>query len=999
MFERYWWIQVFLRSFTHYLLLPAVLLLIAALLLAAPWFGFGAAMGIPAVIRHDDPLKRLVVGFSFGVLWLAVLYCGYLLWLQDCREKRVTPPPQPQAALPPALEPADLVRFHQYALKISACFVLTVALTAVLLMGVNRLLPRVAGILHNPLPPTALEEIAVPQDDNLEPGCDEGSAPPAPAGQILQLYAAFLGTIALLLLIGLCLAPWLKDGAGAKKRAPAGENSRAWLCVWIVTGLSLIWLTRRLNPEESWLRPSIAAGAVAVAIVFREFRLWLACRHAKEADVETASAWRVAWVTFALLGYLIALYAAVTWLFSHDWVMGWAGWLVAVALTRLLWQMGSRPLRSVQKRLEFPNLQVPAPGESDARKWGRRLGLLGVAVFILICALPATQSPVPFVCFLLFGNVAVYAYLSLYFHRAMFAVGVLVLILFIASGIQAYHYRFPGLVYTQDGLALLTECASENDSQSGFEQSMSTYLSLVKKHGIPEAFQIAQEDDAPLDAGEKLQRLLSLPDVMRAREQVLAEWQTRENNNKVIPVRIPPRDFLDKFRWPADDRLPVKSKSLVPIEEIHIAQDMPVVVVAVSGGGIRSAAWAYVVLQELELQFARQNIDFSRHMRLVTGASGGMLGASYYVDLLTEQAKDRLSFPLPEDALARDVQIDQRRRWLRERYCKNLTKDCLTPIMKQLVLGDVPCFLSPWFSKYDRGQALEDAWMDNLQGILKKPFADFAAAETKGDRPFLVFTPMMVEDGRRLIISNLDMRTSVVNDGNLLPGDPAGTELRKSGIYSREALELFRMFPDATKDFRLSTAVRMSASFPLFSPAVPLPTAPRRRVVDAGYYDNYGVSLAASWLFSQRNADLFKRRTSQNYLLIQIRDTLSDQERALTKIRSQPAISPARALEEITSPIEGLYNARDGSSSFRNDGQLELLSQFLKKQVLPGLAPADPAYPNFNVVTFELDKPAPLSWYLSNAERDDLLRAINSPGHKQRLEATLDWWMKVAPTQ
>ena len=180
---------------------------------------------------------------------------------------------------------------------------------------------------------------------------------------------------------------------------------------------------------------------------------------------------------------------------------------------------------------------------------------------------------------------------------------------------------------------------------------------------------------------------------------------------------------------------------------------------------------------------------------------------------------------------------------------------------------------------------------------------------------------------------------------------------------------------------------------------MPLPTAPRRRIVDAGYYDNYGVSLASEWLFSRRNADMFKRKTSQAFLLVQIRDTQSDKERALTKVRNEPPISSARAIEEMTSPFEGLYNSRDGSSSFRNDGQLELLSQFIKTQELPGLASGDVSAPRFNVVTFELDRPAPLSWYLSNAERDDLLRAIRTDGHKQRIDAAVDWWQKVGPAQ
>src|SRR5262249_16376905 len=155
---------------------------------------------------------------------------------------------------------------------------------------------------------------------------------------------------------------------------------------------------------------------------------------------------------------------------------------------------------------------------------------------------------------------------------------------------------------------------------------------------------VESKDGVPEDIDELKQRL-DRDDVKSERKKVLKEWTSLESNNKVIPVRIPQRDFLMKYLKSIDGSFP-KSRHLIPIEDIQIPVDKPIVVVAVSGGGIRSAAWAYIVLQELELYFAKHNIDLSRHLRVVTGASGGMLGASYYVSLLTENANERLSFPL-----------------------------------------------------------------------------------------------------------------------------------------------------------------------------------------------------------------------------------------------------------------------------------------------------------------------------------------------------------------
>ena len=60
----------------------------------------------------------------------------------------------------------------------------------------------------------------------------------------------------------------------------------------------------------------------------------------------------------------------------------------------------------------------------------------------------------------------------------------------------------------------------------------------------------------------------------------------------------------------------------------------PMVVVVASGGGIRAAAWTFLVLSELEARFAEEGIPFPYHVRLICGASGGMFGASYYVTSL-----------------------------------------------------------------------------------------------------------------------------------------------------------------------------------------------------------------------------------------------------------------------------------------------------------------------------------------------------------------------------
>src|SRR5262249_62332987 len=106
-------------------------------------------------------------------------------------------------------------------------------------------------------------------------------------------------------------------------------------------------------------------------------------------------------------------------------------------------------------------------------------------------------------------------------------------------------------------------------------------------------------------------------------------------------------------------------------------------------------------------------------------------------------------------------------------------------------------------------------------------------------------------------------------------------------VVGGSAVEFHRLFPDwpldelraftdgkgdqivtSSADFRVGTAARMSATFPVISPVVSLPTFPPRRVVDAGMYDNYGVNLAARWVFEHR---LALRRYTSGVALVQIR--------------------------------------------------------------------------------------------------------------------------------
>ena len=378
-------------------------------------------------------------------------------------------------------------------------------------------------------------------------------------------------------------------------------------------------------------------------------------------------------------------------------------------------------------------------------------------------------------------------------------------------------------------------------------------------------------------------------------------------------------------------------------------------VVAVSGGALRSAVWTMLVLERLDKELKVLG-DFGRHVRLITGASGGMLGAAAYV---VGRANPGLFY-------AEGKPIDKHKILVQPQS--------LGAIAQQLALSDIPSILDPRGKDEDRGRVLEATW-HYLQGV---SFGTLRDGEYDGRLPSLVFTPMLVEDGRRLLISNLDMAFACecrLSSGSADPAAPADSA--DDRLLSRPAIELRRVFHERFFQMPVSTAVRISATFPYVSPAVSLPTKPARSVVDAGYYDNFGMNLACTRISEHR--DWLKKNTS-GVVLIQIRDHCG--RKVLRHFRS-PSERPdgltdrgvlgrirrllerlnciRSALAFLSSPLAGYMTSRYSTSSFRNDGQIIELDRYFNKDS------KDLCGPNFfKTVLFEFSQTdeVALNWQL-----------------------------------
>lgn len=258
------------------------------------------------------------------------------------------------------------------------------------------------------------------------------------------------------------------------------------------------------------------------------------------------------------------------------------------------------------------------------------------------------------------------------------------------------------------------------------------------------------------------------------------------------------------------------------------------VVIMTAGGGIQAAAWTTRVLAGMQELAAKDKIDFSRRIVLISSISGGSLGAYYAAA-----------------AYHRHAQLKDAASW------------ALQPALDEIAWGwtgpDLMRAFLPyaWRPDVDRGWALETKWDRIVAGAgFEKGFYfdDLAEDTRRGDAPAFIMNATAVEDGVPFIFTS----TSFDRTGAT---DPA---------YLRDVKE-FNRYNDHRYRIRVSTAARLSASFPYVAPAARSSAhvlAPDYHIVDGGYYDNFGIRSALDWLVEAGPQGLSK---SGKIALVEIR--------------------------------------------------------------------------------------------------------------------------------
>ncbi|MCA6363604.1 MAG: patatin-like phospholipase family protein [Bacteroidetes bacterium] len=371
--------------------------------------------------------------------------------------------------------------------------------------------------------------------------------------------------------------------------------------------------------------------------------------------------------------------------------------------------------------------------------------------------------------------------------------------------------------------------------------------------------------------------------------------------------------------------------------------EIPIIIVAAQGGGIRAMNWTARVMHRLSNH--PQLPGFYRQVFAMSGVSGGSVGLAVHTAFMHDGG-------CTDTTLGTVVSAD---------YLSPVTAGLLYPDMLQKFLF--------WEQKtFDRARRLEDAWAEEYAAVmhakentLNEDFLSLWEGNTS-NLPAIFLNSVLAENGQKAIIS------SIVLDS----------------VYFPDAIDVIGAMQ---KDFPLKSAALCSARFPFVTPGglVKFSDNSGGHLIDGGYLENTGLVTALSiisaindyinGMTSIANDPLSpqaKKRFKPVLLFIQNADFANKQPEPLT------------TMHELTVPPSGFISAWD-RAGVALDKQMQLLPQKLT--------------PKVTYLKFELDRniaEIPLSWYISEVAdqqiKEQALWLENSklPANKNGFQSLLE---------
>jgi hypothetical protein len=368
-----------------------------------------------------------------------------------------------------------------------------------------------------------------------------------------------------------------------------------------------------------------------------------------------------------------------------------------------------------------------------------------------------------------------------------------------------------------------------------------------------------------------------------------------------------------------------------------------------SGGGTRSATFTLNVLQRLDSMMKGKLMQKSFMM---TGASGGMLGATYYRELYRQRMNGKNLNP------ADPVHVDR------------ISRDLLNPLFSSMVTRDVfaPAQrfkVGSYSYVKDRAYAFEEQLNENTGGLLDIQIRDYAADESAGKVPLLMFASTVSTDGRKMLLSTQPISFMMRNwpdSASGVPGEPDAidfaTFFRRQDPYN----------------LRLLTAMRINATFPYVLPNVWLPSQPVVDVMDAGIRDNYGQETSIRFLNVFN--DWLTKNTS-GVVFIQIRDRKNGAE-----WNEQAEAGRGGFTSMFTKPITVIQLNWMRMQDYYHD---ELVSMADDRFSFPF------EKLTFSYVPTRKDQAAALNFHLTNKEKADIQAALKSAENTKAFQLAISY--------
>jgi hypothetical protein len=393
--------------------------------------------------------------------------------------------------------------------------------------------------------------------------------------------------------------------------------------------------------------------------------------------------------------------------------------------------------------------------------------------------------------------------------------------------------------------------------------------------------------------------------------------------------RVPAQYSIDQISSMQLDSSQIRRDVNLGIERLEnwkqqTGEEKPLAVfLNVPGGGLRSAIWT---MKSVATANESTNGQLWENLVLISGSSGGMIGASYLREVLN---------PVNKPISLEDAYND-------------MSKDKLNPVAATAVLNDV--FFRFKSFQYqgksytrDRAKSFEEKLSTDTRGLLNKTLSQYFEREQSAKTPMLLLSPTISNDGRKLLISPLPI--SYLGE----------IRSRKETNENIEFTQFFKNHDPGNLSFL--SALRMSATFPYVFPSANLPTKPEIEILDAGIRDNYGMTSTLRYIKTFR--DWMSSNTS-GIVIIQIRDQ--------QKLQVDDPNKKKSLFESITQPFGTFYNTILNVQDYQLDDQIRMAGNWYEDDI--------------EIIDLVLERselnPISLSWHLTKKEKSRITDALQT---------------------